>query len=74
MLAEHDGCFAYLDDIIIVSKTKKEHVRKFLTIFNKLKSFKFYLQLNKCNFFNSKTIFLGHVIAKDIKRPNPSKV
>lgn len=74
MLAGLDGCFAYLDDIIIATKTKDEQIRKIFLIFERLFKYGFRVQLDKCNFFSPEITFLGHVISKDGIRPNPSKV
>ena len=54
--------FAYLDDIIIVSKSIPDHIEKLELVLSKLQDAGLKLKLNKCKFFQRKTEFLGHVI------------
>ena len=48
----------YLDDILIYSKTAEEHKLH-------LRGNKLYAKLKKCEFFQEKAKFLGHIIGKD---------
>ena len=42
---------AYLDDIIIFSKTPQEHLSQIRQVFKKLRSAKLSMKMSKCNFF-----------------------
>ena len=44
----------YLDDIIIYSRTEKEHLEHLEEIFGRLRAAGLMLKLEKCSFFNKK--------------------
>nr|GEV92710.1 putative reverse transcriptase domain-containing protein [Tanacetum cinerariifolium] len=52
----------FIDDIMIYSKSKKEHEGHLRWILNLLKKEKFYAKFSKCEFRISRVQFLGHVI------------
>ena len=54
---------AYLDDIIVYSKTAKEHLEHLQQVFYKLHNAEFTTKLNKCHFFVKKIQYLGHVLS-----------
>ena len=54
---------AYLDDIIIFSKNKAEHLRHIEVIFQKLKEAGLKLKESKCDFFKKEIHYLGHLIS-----------
>lgn len=56
---------AYLDDIMIYSKTKEEHLTHLRKVFSILRKNGLYVKLSKCTFLQEETEFLGHVISKD---------
>jgi hypothetical protein len=61
-----DKCVvAYLDDILIYSKTKKEHLQHLRTVLRILRQNGLYAKLSKCTFLQEETEFLGHVISKE---------
>ena len=51
----------YLDDVLIFSKTEKEHARHIEETLKVLRESKSYAKLKKCAFFKKETTFLGHV-------------
>ena len=61
---EHLDIFiiAYLDDILIFSKTLEEHVQHIRKILKKIENMKLQLKLKKCKFHVQETKFLGHWI------------
>jgi hypothetical protein len=63
-----------IDDIIIYSKTIKEHLEHIKEVFRRLKEVGFHLILRKCEFFIEQMEFLGHTINKDGIRPNKDKI
>jgi hypothetical protein len=65
---------AYLDDVIIFSKTAEEHARHIQQVFERLRMHNLKLKLKKCKFFQEETEYLGFVISKDGVKPNPNKV
>lgn len=58
-------CVGYLDDILIFSETKEEHVGHLRQIFERLREFGLVLNLEKCEFAKSEVEFLGHRISSE---------
>nr|GFC10179.1 putative reverse transcriptase domain-containing protein [Tanacetum cinerariifolium] len=52
----------FIDDILIYSKNKKEHEGHLKLILKLLKEEELYAKFSKCEFWQSKVQFLGHVI------------
>ena len=67
------GVFAYLDDVIIVSKNIEEHKVRLFEIFDRIEKWGLKIQLEKCNFFKEKLKFLGHIVSKSGIEPDPEK-
>ena len=55
----------YLDDILIYSKTKAEHLRHIRNVLSLLRQHGLFVKLSKCSFMQEQTEFLGHVVSKD---------
>ena len=67
-------CIVYLDDIIIFSDTKEEHLKRLEAVFQKLCAAGLKLKPSKCFFFREEIEYLGHVVSgKDIST-NPKKI
>lgn len=64
----------FIDDILVYSKTQKEHVEHLRLTLDTLKKEKLYAKFSKCEFWLDRVQFLGHVIDKDGISVNPSKV
>jgi Reverse transcriptase (RNA-dependent DNA polymerase) len=63
-----DFVMAYLNDIIIYSKSEEEHLQHVETVLQKLKNHALFGQLSKCHFNETEVEFLGHVVnAEGIK-------
>ena len=69
-----DFCMAYLDDILVFSKTPEEHLQHLERILSTLQTHKLYAKLSKCHFALSSVKFLGHVISAEGISPDPDKV
>ena len=54
---------AYLDDIIIFSKTPQEHLSHIHMVFEKLKSANLSMKKSKCSFFSKEIKYLGHILS-----------
>ena len=65
---------AYLDDIIIFSRTPEEHLKHIEIIFQKLKVAGLKLKESKCDFFKSEIHYLGHLISDKGIQPLPEKL
>ena len=69
-----DFAMAYLDDIIIFSRTPEEHLKHIEIIFQKLKAAGLKLKESKCDFFQSEIHYLGHLISDKGIQPLPEKL
>ena len=64
----------YLVDIIIYSRSEKEHLEHLEEIFTRLKKAGLKLKLKKCCFFKKYIQYLGHLISADGIQPLPEKL
>ena len=69
-----DFAMAYLDHIIIFSRTPEEHLKHIEIIFQKLKIAGLKLKESKCDFFKSEIHYLGHLISDKGIQPLPEKL
>ena len=70
-----DCCaMAYLDDVIIFSKSEEEHVQHVLDVVWELDKEKLILNEKKCMWGTSSILYLGHIASGDGLHPNPDKV
>ena len=67
-------CIVYLDDIIIFSDTKEEHLKRLEAVFQKLCAAGLKLKPSKCFFFREEIEYLGHVVSGKGISTNPKKV
>ena len=73
MLGGFDFTFAYLDDIVLSSKTKELHREHLNKVFAQIREFGFKVKEAKCDFCLNKIKYLGHIIDKDGRRPDPER-
>ncbi|GJZ55222.1 putative reverse transcriptase domain-containing protein [Tanacetum coccineum] len=64
----------FIDDILIYSKSRKEHEGHLKLIFKLLKEEELYAKFSKCEFWLSKVHFLGHVIDSEGILVDPTKI
>ncbi|KAI5327838.1 hypothetical protein L3X38_027234 [Prunus dulcis] len=64
----------YIDDMVVKSQEKSQHVRHLEEVFNILKRYRMRLNPKKCAFGVSSGQFLGQIVNKRGIEPNPSKV
>ena len=67
-------CIVCLDDIIIFSDTKEEHLKRLEAVFQKLAAAGLKLKQSKCIFFKEEIEYLGHVVSGKGIATNPRKV
>ena len=67
-------CIVYLDDIIIFSDTKEEHLKGLEAVFQKLCAAGLKLKPSKCFFFREEIEYLGHVVSGKGISTNPKKI
>ena len=73
ILKDFNFAMAYLDDIIIFSRTPQEHLSHIGKVFEKLQSANLSMKKSKCNFFFEEIQYLGHILSATGIRPLPSK-
>ncbi len=67
-------CQVYLDDILVYSNTKKEHVEHVRQILQKLRDAGLQVDILKCEFHVQETKFLGLLVSIDGLRMDPTKI
>ena len=67
-------CIVYLDDIIISSDTKEEHIKRLEAVFQKLMAAGLKLKPTKCFFFRDEIEYLSHVVSGKGISTNPKKI
>ena len=65
---------AFIDDILVYSKTREEHEEHLRIVLQTVKDRQFYAKLSKCEFWLEKVSFLGHVISQGGIFVDPSKI
>lgn len=74
ILGDLDFAMAYLDDVIIFSKTEEEHYKHIEVVLDLIRQAGLKLKMKKCQFFQDKISYLGHVVTKDGVLPDKDKV
>ena len=64
----------FIDDILIYSRSKKEHEEHLRIVLNLLRREKLYAKFRKCEFWLDHVSFLGHVVSKEGISVDPEKV
>ena len=70
----NDFCQAYLDDILIYSKTKKEHQEHVRKVLLRLREAGLQVDIDKCEFHVQETKFLGLLVSTTGLKMDPDKV
>lgn len=65
---------AYLDDILIFSRTKEDHMIHLKLILTKLREHMLVAKLKKCEFFKNEVHYLGHILCEGKLKPDPEKI
>src|SRR5207247_11223273 len=61
----NDFCIVYLDDILIFSRIKAEHLHHLKHVIKHLQHVKLYINSKKCKFFKTEVEYLDFVINKE---------
>ena len=70
----NDFALAYLDDILIFSKTYNEHVQHVRKVLTKLREKDLPVKLSKYEFHKHSVAFLGYIVSNKGLSPDPKKV
>ena len=65
---------AYLDDVLVFSETRDEHLKHLQRVFDSLRKHNLKLKPSKCEFFNEETQYLGFKISRKGIQPDQDKV
>ena len=60
-----DKCLVYLDDVLLIGRTFKEHVSNLWEILHRLSEAGLRLKPTKCKLVRRKVEFLGYVVSSD---------
>lgn len=69
-----DDVFPYLDDVLVVSCNKEEHIRLLRLVFERLQAHSLVINVSKCKFGQSSVEFLGHELTSKGTSPLSVKV
>ena len=73
ILKDFTFAIAYLDDIIILSRTAEEHLTHIQQVFEKLRTAHLSMKLGKCHLFTKGIQYLEHILSTKGIQPLPSK-
>ncbi|XP_063955624.1 uncharacterized protein LOC135154209 [Lytechinus pictus] len=69
-----DYATAYIDDIIVFSKTWKEHLTHLREVLDRLRDAGLTVKPSKCKFARQEVLYLGFVLGGGSVRPEPAKI
>ena len=67
-------CVMYLDDILVIGRTVKEHLDNLEKVFERLWEAGLRLKPKKCYFLRKEVEYLGHMVSADGVRPDLQKL
>jgi len=67
-------CVVYLDDVLIYSPTKEQHLKDVRVILECLKQAQMYPKISKCRFLKQRLDYLGHSLGATGIRPSADKL
>ena len=74
VLAGIPNCMVYLDDILVTGKDEEEHLHTLDRVLSKLAEFGFRCNKEKCVFFQDQVLYLGYIVNRHGKQPDPERV
>ena len=67
-------CLAYLDDVIVFSKSFEEMLSRLEAVLQRLSEYRLKLKPSKCKLFQTLVTYLGHVVSSEGVGPDPDKL
>ena len=74
MITGISGCAAYLDDIIIAGRSRKELEQRIAAVLERIQTYGFRLRSEKCQFFLQSIRYLGFIFDEHGRRPDPENI
>ena len=74
ILKNFNFTIAYLDNVMLFSKTPEEHLTHIIKVFENLHSANLSMKLSNCHFFSKEIQYLGHILSTKGICPLPSKM
>ena len=74
MICGLKGVAAYLDDVIVTGRTDAEHRQNLEALLRRIQEYGFHVRMEKCNFLMPQIRYLGCIIDKDGRHPDPEKI
>ncbi|KIH44694.1 reverse transcriptase, partial [Ancylostoma duodenale] len=74
MVAGLRGVATYFDDILVCGRTEQEHMENLLALFERIAEYGFKVRIEKCSFAKPEIRYLGFIVDKNGRRPNPEKI
>jgi len=67
-------CVAYLDDILVFSRTRRDHTEHLKQVLERMRKAQLYAKLEKCAFYQDKIEFLGFILSSTGIAMDPDRV
>eukprot|EP00042_Codosiga_hollandica_P027949 m.143010 g.143010 ORF g.143010 m.143010 type:complete len:1047 (+) comp52633_c2_seq1:470-3610(+) len=74
VLSGVDGCFCYIDDVLLYTRTVDEHLQVLENVLRRLEEAKLLINSDKLLLMRNSVQFLGNIISAQGIRPDPEKV
>ena len=74
MTAGLKGVATYLDDILVKGDDKTEHDQNLMALFERINDYGFKVKIEKCSFHQKQVKFLGYLVDKNGRKPDPEKI
>lgn len=68
------SCIVYLDDILIFSNNKEDHIRHVREVLARLREFALFVKMEKCDWHTDHTEYLGYIISPAGVSIDPERV
>ena len=69
-----EGCAAYLDDPIVIGRSREEHDRNVFVVFKRLEEYGFRVRIEMCSFIKEKKQAYGQFAKRESKTADPKKI
>jgi len=69
-----EACLVYLDDVIVYANSFEQQLERLTEVFGRLAEAGLKLKASKCQLFQRRVTFLGHVVSEHGVEPDPEKI